>query len=113
MNLTISERPDWNGIIVQIGGEVGFSEAPLLLERMDELFEGATSGVALDLEQMSFIASDGLGALIRIRAHADKKGKSLTLLRPQKMIRELLEKTQLTRIFRICDTIDEAVAKDE
>jgi anti-sigma B factor antagonist len=66
--------------------------------------------VLVDLSEVSFIASDGLGALIQAHTDAEEAGKAFELIHPQPHIVGLLRKTQLTRLFKIYPSVDEALA---
>lgn len=111
MRLDVCEVAGGGGSIVALGGEVGFSEVQELKSRLDRVLKGQGGGLVIDLGEMSFIASDGLGVLIRTRAHAEQAGKVFILARPQPRILDLMKKTKLTDIFTICDSLEEGLAE--
>ena len=92
--------------MVSLSGEIGFSEVEELERGLHEALD-AEGAVLVDLGGVSFIASDGLGALIRTRTQA--KGRKFLLIHPQPHILDILRKTQLTRFFTVCDTLDEGL----
>jgi len=98
------------GAIVALAGEVGFSETRELMTLLDQVLHADSRAVVLDLVDLNFIASDGLGVLIRTQAHAEKLGKPFLLVRPQKHILTLLEKTRLTKVFTIFPNMEDALA---
>ena len=108
MKLEVSDFAGWSGKLVTVSGELGFSEVTELKGRLDEVLKGDAQAILLDLGGMSFVASDGLGVLIRARAHAEQLGKKFALVRPQERIFDLLKKTWLTKIFTIHATMEEA-----
>ena len=109
MRLELCEMEGGGGAIVTVEGEVGFSEVQALKMKLDQALKVKGKGLAVDLSGVNFIASDGLGVLIRTQAHAAKEGKGFALVQPPARIMELLTKTQLTRIFTICPTLEEAL----
>lgn len=111
MKLEIKDVQGKSGTILTIGGEVGFSEVSDLKCSLEEALNADSGAVLLDLSELSFVASDGLGVFIRARANAEERGKEFFLLSPQPRIFDLLHKTQLDKIFTICHTMDEALAK--
>ena len=97
-------------IIVRLRGSVTISDAEDLQQRLEELIAKQPSTVVLDLSEMDFICSSGLGAIIvgylKSRHH---KGK-FYLANAQPAVRELLETTRLTKLFAIYSSVAEALA---
>ena len=67
-----------------------------------------SSHVVIDLAQVTFVDSSGLGALIVSRNTARDRSGSMSLVSPPPMVRRLLGSTQLTDAFPIYDTLAEA-----
>lgn len=109
MNASVSRIANGTVGVVAISGEIDFSVVPEVRKALEEAFEGKCACVLVDLSGVSFIASDGLGALIEAQRRAQADGRKLHLVHPQPHILELLRKTQLTRLFQIHESIDEAV----
>jgi anti-sigma B factor antagonist len=66
--------------------------------------------IVLDLGQVTFLDSAGLGELIACRKRTLEKGGDILLLRPRGKVRELLDMLHLTRVFRIFDDEGPALA---
>ena len=111
MKLNVSQVEGKSGTVVAIGGEIGYSEIQELKLGLDDVLGTDSGALLIDLEHVSFIASDGLGVFIRARAKAEEHGKAFFLVRPQPRIHELLCKTQLTKIFSVCSSMDIALAE--
>ena len=58
-----------------------------------------TSGIGLDLGEVTFIDSSGLGVLVRMRKEADQQSKSFTLVNLSPAVERLLEVTGLDNVF--------------
>ena len=109
MNTRIETAEDGRCAVVCVEGEIGFTEVPTLHQAISDVIESDSQAVFVDLSAVSFIASDGLGALILAHTEAESAGKELDLIHPQPHIAGLLRKTQLTRLFKIYPTVDEAL----
>lgn len=65
-------------------------------------------GVVLDLEDVEFINSSGLGTLVQIGMRLDGAGRRLTFARPNKTIERMLKLVGLNSKMPMFRSIDEA-----
>ena len=65
--------------------------------------------VVLDLSDVRTIDGGGLGMLVFLRRWTKENGIQMKLVNPAAIVRELLERTQLDRIFDI-SSVDDALA---
>jgi anti-sigma B factor antagonist len=108
VELSVSTRGD--GIpVVGVSGEVDVYAAPELRERLTEVLADGRS-VVVDLTEVGFLDSTGLGALVSARASATERGGSLPLVCTHERILKLFTITGLDGVFEIHGTVDEAVA---
>ena len=106
--LTVEVRHEQDYAIVTAAGEIDIST----VTRMREcLFELAASGRPLvaDLEQVSFIDSTGLAALVGTAKRATACGGSLYAVSGQVKIRQLFRLTGLDSRIPLFSTLDEAL----
>jgi len=80
--------------------------APEFREQMIALVEGKPL-VVLDLSQVQFMDSSGLGSLVAVMK-AITEGGQLRIAEPNWMVRNVLRLTRLDRIFHIYDSVEEA-----
>jgi anti-sigma B factor antagonist len=94
--------------IVTVTGEMDISTVTRLRER---LFELAASGrpLVVDLDQVSFIDSAGLAALVGAAKRAAVHGGSLHVICAQPQIRQLFRLTGLDRQIPLARTLDETL----
>jgi anti-sigma B factor antagonist len=78
--------------IVRLSGELDVGSADDLTERLAEI---GGSNVVVDLADLSFMDSSGIGALIRAKNRMAADGNSLVLSRPQPNVLRVLEITGL------------------
>ncbi|MFF5113675.1 STAS domain-containing protein [Streptosporangium sp. NPDC000509] len=66
--------------------------------------------LVVDLTQVTFIASAGVGALVRIRQEVQRRGgRLIVILAPQGRARRLFELTRMVDHFEVRRTLPEAV----
>lgn len=99
-----------NAVVLAIAGSVSMTDTDRLQVKLEELAAERASIIVLDLKDMDFICSVGLGAIIvghlKCRHHAGQ----VRLASPVPAVRELLETTRLTKLFDIYDSVEEALA---
>lgn len=79
-------------------------------ETLRRLLDQGVRKILLDLAQVTFLDSAGLGELIACRKRTVQRGGDIRLLRPVGKVRELLEMLSLTRVFAIFEDEAEALA---
>jgi anti-sigma B factor antagonist len=100
-------------IVLDITGEVKLGDsAEKLSEELAKLLEDSQiEGVILNLENINYIDSTGLGELVGYLSRFQDSGKRLKLVNPNQTIVKLLQLTRLDRIFNIY-TSEEAALDD-
>ena len=106
--LTIRARHDRGYPIVTVAGEIDIATAARLRERLFELAADGRPLVA-DLDQVRFIDSAGLAALVGAANRADAHGGSLHVVCARPQIRQLFRLTGLHRRLSPARTLDEAL----
>ena len=95
--------------VVAVKGEVDVYTAPRLREKLVELVSQGHLKIVVNLEDVDFLDSTGLGVLVgalkRLRSH----GGELSLVCTQQRILKVFEITGLTKVFAIYDSVDDAV----
>jgi anti-sigma B factor antagonist len=76
---------------------------------MNRLFEGGTRDLLVDLKEVRFIDSSGLGVLVSGFKNASTHQGSIKLCGLQTQVKSMFELTRLHRVFDIFQTIDEAL----
>jgi anti-sigma B factor antagonist len=110
MALSIVEK-DVNGVtVLQLNGRVTLGEesSQLRTKLKDALSQGKTR-LVLDLADVSYIDSAGLGTLVAGFTSAQNQGASLKLANLTKRFKEQLNITKLVTIFDVFDSVSDAV----
>src|SRR2546423_3286844 len=96
--------------VVRVGGEIDVYTAPKLREQLIDLVAAGNYHLVVDMENVDFLDSTGLGVLVgglkRVRAHDG----SLELVCSQERILKIFRITGLTKVFPIHSSVDEAMA---
>ena len=96
--------------VVGVSGEVDVYSAPKLKECLTGLLESGATTVVVDLSEVAFLDSTGLGALVEARAATSEAGGSLPLVCGQERILKLFTITGLDGVFAIHPDLDSALA---
>ena len=95
--------------VVRAGGEIDARTVHGFHDAVTEA-AGLASHVVIDLADVTFVDSSGLGALIVARKSARDAGGSMSLISPPPVVRRLLGSTQLHDVFAIYESLAEAIA---
>jgi len=85
-------------IVVRCSGRITATSVELLLTSVRPLIL-QTKQIALDLADLSYLDSSGLGALVQLWAAAKQAGTELTVVNLNKRIQDLLSLSNLASIF--------------
>ncbi|MBI4260659.1 MAG: STAS domain-containing protein [Actinobacteria bacterium] len=96
--------------VVSLRGEIDVYTAPRLRQALIDLIgEGATD-IVVDMAEVDFLDSTGLGVLVGGLKRVKAKEGSLSLVVTQDKILKIFDITGLSKVFPIFGTVDEAVA---
>jgi anti-sigma B factor antagonist len=97
--------------VLGVNGEVDVYTAPRLREKIVELVSKGHYQIVVDLENVDFLDSTGLGVLVGGLKRARSHDGDLALVCMQPRILKVFEITGLTKVFSIFGTVDEALAR--
>lgn len=113
MDLSLSTRVQGDRTVIDVVGEVDVYTAPKLRETLIELVAQGSYHIVVNMEEVEFLDSTGLGVLVgglkRVRAHDG----SLRLVCSQERILKIFRVTGLAKVFPIYDSVDDAVAASD
>ena len=107
----ISERAVGDVMIVDVSGKITLGEGGdvVLKDKMQSLMQQGKKNVVLNLGEVSYVDSAGLGEIVQAYATMNKGGGALKLLNTTKRIKDLLAITELLTVFECHDNESEAV----
>ena len=101
--LSAAVHRDGGEVVVDIRGELDDYTAPRLRETLEGLAEEGVADLVLDLGDMTFIDSTGLGVLVGALKRSQAQHGQVTLRRPSPATRKVLELTGLHKVFTLVD----------
>jgi anti-sigma B factor antagonist len=110
--MQLSERKIGDVVVVDVSGKITLGDGgdQLLKDKMRSLIQQGQRNVLLNLGDVSYIDSAGLGELVQSYATVNKNGGSLKLLNTTRRIKDLLSITKLLTVFDTYDSEADAVA---
>jgi anti-sigma B factor antagonist len=102
------ERGDWS--VLSVRGEVDLYTAPHLKDQLAALVGAGRNRLAVDLGQVEFMDSTGLGVLIGALKRCKENGGVLALVSPRESVAKVLAITGLDKVFSIHDSVDDATS---
>ncbi|MFQ5498230.1 MAG: STAS domain-containing protein [Candidatus Zixiibacteriota bacterium] len=107
MEITTREA---NGIsVLTLSGRLDLASGTTLKEHIKGLIENEKTLVHLNLTDVEFINSSGLGAMVSIMKEVRLRKGRLTISNLASYVQEIFEITQLSHIFEIFATEEEAL----
>jgi len=106
LELKVEERG--SAAVVHVKGSVSITNAETMRRKLEELAGRKIPRIILDLSQMDFICSTGLGAIINGHLKCRHHDGQLCLVNPQPAVRQLLEMTRLTKLFPLYASVEQA-----
>ena len=107
------DRPRAGTVVVSVHGDLDLHTADELSDRLVGVAEGGASSVVVDLSDVAFVDSQGLGALLRgTRQLGGGVGRFRLVLRRRRSCR-IFEITALDRVFALDETREQALARGE
>jgi anti-sigma B factor antagonist len=108
MQLRMSTRQVDGVLVVDCSGRVMFGEESASLRDMVKKLIAQSPKVVLNLREVNYIDSGGLGTLVSLFTTARNAGGAVKLARLSQRVGDLLQITKLLTIFEVFD--DEEVA---
>lgn len=97
--------------VLDISGRIILGEATESLRyTISDLLGNGVKKIVLNLTDVNYIDSSGIGELVRTYTTVTNEGKQLKLLNLTKRIRELLLITKLLTVFQVFESEQAAVA---
>jgi len=110
MQLKTSTRTLNDGIVVvDCAGRLVFGEETAALRDRVRALTTKDSRIILNLGEVTYIDSGGLGTLVALYTTARNSGASIKLARLTPRVGDLLQVTKLLTVFEVYDSEEEAV----
>ena len=108
--MQIDERTVGDVVVLDIKGRVQLGEGDeMLKDKVNSLLNQGRKKIVLNLAEVPYIDSAGLGEVVRTFTTVSRQGGSLKLLNLTKRITDLLAITKLLTVFDTYDSEQDAV----
>jgi len=108
--MTIQERASGSVTILDLNGKLVLGDGDTLLkDKIHSLMFQGRKQIVLNMGNVSFVDSTGLGALVATYVTAKNNGGQIKLVNLTKRLHDLLVISKLVNVFETFDSEDEAV----
>jgi anti-sigma B factor antagonist len=108
--MKIVERQVGDVVLLDLHGKILIGEGDdALREAVTKLADAGKTKILLNLADVPYVDSAGLGEIVRTYTTVSRKGGKLKLLNLTKKIQDLLSITKLLTVFETYESEDEAV----
>jgi anti-sigma B factor antagonist len=94
--------------VVRVTGRLDAASVKSFKETISSLVKKEICNIVIDMKELEFIDSSGLGSLVSCLRIVNNEGGDIRLSSLQNQIRALLELTRMHRVFQIFDDADTA-----
>ncbi len=84
---------------VHLQGELDNLSVPVLTQTVDTLYAAGCFQISLDLSDLTFIDSSGLGALVSVWRRCQSEAGRATAVNPSDLVRRLMDMTGIARFL--------------
>lgn len=105
----LKEKIDEDIVILTVRGFLDAHTFEELEKAINDLFDGGTYRLAVDLSGLDYISSAGAGVFIGAIGTAQENDGNIILMRPSSNVKEVFDLLGLTQIFTFKDSREEAV----
>jgi anti-sigma B factor antagonist len=89
---------------VAVRGEIELATAPVLTEALDDAIRRSSREFVVDLSNVDFLDSSGIGCLIRARALLGQHDRPLLLVCPPGNVRRVLQLVGMDELVAVYDS---------
>ena len=108
--MNIETRKKGDVVIVDFQGRLAVGVGEEMLPRLiEQLLNEGTRKILLNLSDMDYIDSNGLGELVQSLKTSKRFGASLRLLKPHDRVKKTLRLTNLLPLFSVYDSESDAI----
>ena len=108
--MQIAERETGSVMVLDLSGKITMGQGDTLLkDKLHSLLHQNKKNVLLNLGDVQYVDSAGLGALVSAYTTVTREGGSLKLVNVTKKLQDLLSITKLLTVFETFDSEDEAL----
>lgn len=109
MDLSLDTYEAGDRTVVAVGGEIDVYTAPRLRDRISEVVAGGQYQLLIDLQEVDFLDSTGLGVLVGALKKTRAHGGSLELICANERLLKIFKITGLAKVFTIHASVEDGL----
>ena len=109
MQLKITSKTVDGILVIECSGRIVFGEESSLLREQVKQAIPDNKRIVLNLGEVNYIDSGGLGTLVALHTTALNAGTTIKLANLTKRVGDLLQVTKLLTVFDVCSSESEAI----
>lgn len=111
IDLTVEARSAGSWVVIDVAGEVDVFTAPKLRERLIAAVGEGNSHIVVNLTDVGFMDSTGLGVLVGGLKRVKERDGVLALAGAKGTVQRVLGVTGLSAVFPMYDTVEQAMSR--
>ena len=100
MSFSVKIRQQGHVALVDVSGHLTFFEVQALRDSVQSLLHEKRNNILLNLSQLNYLDSSGIGELARIYVAVVKQGGALRVVGLAPRVEEILKVTHLSQVFQ-------------
>jgi anti-anti-sigma factor len=96
--------------VIAVTGELDLASSPMFEAELARVIESDAEQLILDLRELEFMDSSGLGTLVRAHQRAEETGKQFGLVKGPQQVQRLLTLTGVEDRLTLADTPEELLS---
>lgn len=109
-DITIEREERAGAVVLRPIGDIDLSRAPSVRQQLGSAISAAESTVVIDLAEVPYMDSSGVATFVEAMQIARRQSRPLVLCAMQARVKSVFEIARLDTVFRITDTVDQALA---
>ena len=107
-SLQIHCSPERDGTLVEIKGEITFTDMSFFQDKMETVLTDEKSNVVIDFSGVTYISSAGLRVLLKFNKDASNKKRKLALFGLNEFVSDVFRVSGFDKIFNIQENKEKA-----
>ena len=107
--MTIERTQVGNKVVLHVAGRMDAENAVHFEDQCESCISDGFTSVVVDLGDLKYVSSMGLGAIVRIAKQLRDKGGELRICCLTGLVRQLFEITRLNHVFPAHDSVESAL----
>ena len=107
MSCKIKTKKYNNVQLLKISGEIEAPDINTISKKLESLVKSNYHTIAVDLNEVKYIDSHGLGVFVYFWKMMEEKNRELVFVKPRGVIKTIFEGTNLYQILHIVDNLED------